>query len=227
LCAVVVGGGHLDVLTGQAAQALGWPLLASYGMTEAASQIATQELSALEKLYQPAPIPLLPLWQAETVADGRLRIAGPALFSGKLSRVGEMWNYEPRLAEWHITEDNVIIDHAYLTPLGRADSLIKVLGELVNPQEIERELSTLSGGALAPGSFVVVPVPDTRTGNKLVAVFDIHTDASIIRNTLAAHAVITPGFRRLAQAVMLDPFPRSALGKPLRAEIAAAILKQP
>jgi O-succinylbenzoic acid--CoA ligase len=226
LRAVVVGGGHLDVETGRAAQALGWPLLASYGMTEAASQIATQDLSALEQPYQPAPMPLLPIWQAEAAEDGRLRIAGPALFSGKLIRDGESWIFEPRLSEWHLTEDNVKLEDGFLTPLGRADSLVKVLGELVDTQEIERELAALSGGALASGSFVVAAVPDARAGNRLVPVFDANTDAAIIRNTLAAHAEKTPGFRRLGPAVTLDPFPRSPLGKPLLADIAAEIAKR-
>ena len=44
LKAIVVGGGHLDAATGRLARTLGWPVLASYGMTEAASQIATQTL---------------------------------------------------------------------------------------------------------------------------------------------------------------------------------------
>lgn len=225
LRAVVVGGGHLDVETGSAARALGWPVLASYGMTEAASQIATQDLAALEEPYQPAPLPLLPIWQAETVEDGRLRIAGPALFSGKLVHDGETWNYEPRPSEWHVTEDRVELENRFLTPIGRADSLVKVLGELVDPQEIERELTALSGGALASGSFVVVAVPDARAGNRLVPVFDANTDAAVIRNALSAHAEQSPGFRRLDQGVTLDPFPRSALEKPLRAEITAEIAK--
>ena len=48
LRAVVVGGGHLDSESGQAARDAGWPVLASYGMTEAGSQIATQRLELLE-----------------------------------------------------------------------------------------------------------------------------------------------------------------------------------
>lgn len=226
LRALVVGGGHLDVDTGLAARALGWPVLASYGMTEAASQIATQDLSALEEPYQPAPLPLLPIWQTEVPEDGRLRIAGPALFSGKLIREGETWAFEPRLSEWHVTEDLAAVENGFLTPLGRADSLVKVLGELVDPQEIERELAALSDGALSPGGFVVVAVPDARAGNRLVPVFDADTDAEVMRDALAAHAKQAQGFRRLGLAVTLDPFPRSSLGKPLRAEITAEIAKR-
>lgn len=52
LRAVVVGGGQLAPSLGQAARDLGWPVLASYGMTEAGSQIATQGLECLANSYQ-------------------------------------------------------------------------------------------------------------------------------------------------------------------------------
>jgi O-succinylbenzoic acid--CoA ligase len=223
LRAVVVGGGHLDVETGRAARALGWPVLASYGMTEAASQIATQDFSALEHPYQPAPLPLLPIWRAELTPDGRLRIAGNALFSGKLKRDGGAWIYEPRPSDWHETEDRVNIEDGFLTPIGRADSLVKVLGELVDPEAIERALAEISGGALALGGFVVVAVPDARAEHRLVPVFDANADAAVIRDVLSTYAGKAPGFLRLDPAVMLDPFPRSPLGKPLRPVIAAEI----
>jgi O-succinylbenzoic acid--CoA ligase len=193
-------------------------------MTEAASQIATQDFAALEHPYQPAPMPLLPIWRAEPATDGRLRIAGPALFSGKLRRdVGE-WVFEPRTSDWHQTEDRVNIEDGYLTLLGRVDSLVKVLGELVNPEAIERQLAALSGGALDPGAFVVVAVPDARAEHRLVPVFDASADAAVIRNALLAHAEKAPGFLKLSKAVTLENFPRSPLGKPLRAEIAARII---
>jgi O-succinylbenzoic acid--CoA ligase len=223
LRAVVVGGGHLNVETGRAARELGWPVLASYGMTEAASQIATQDLSALEDIYQPAPLPLLPIWRTDTAPDGRLRITGPALFSGRLRRDEGTWSFEPRTVDWHQTEDRVNIEGGFLTPLGRADSLVKVLGELVDPEEIERALTSLSGGALAPGCFMVAAVPDVRAEHRLVPVFDAATDAAAIRNALYAYAEKAPGFLKLSPAVMLENFPRSPLGKPLRAEITTVI----
>ena len=152
-----------------------------------------------------------------------MRIAGPALFSGKLKRDGEMWIFEPRTSDWYQTEDRVEIDNGFLTPLGRADSLVKVLGELVDPEVIERELTALSGGALAVGSFVVVAIRDVRSEHKLVPVFDANTDFGVITNALTAHAKQAPGLHKLSPAVKLGDFPRSPLGKPLRAEIAAKI----
>jgi len=223
LRAVVVGGGHLDVETGSAARALGWPVLASYGMTEAASQIATQDFSALQYPYRAAPIPLLPIWRAETTVDQKLRIAGPALFSGMLLRENETWHFQARGGEWHETSDRVLLDNHLLTPLGRADLRVKVLGELVDLEEIERKLAAASGGALSPGSFVVAAQPDPRMEHRLVPVFDASVAASAVQDALAAYAAQAPGFRRLGPAVTLDPLPRSALGKPRRAEIAARI----
>lgn len=226
LRAIVVGGGRLDAETGRAARALGWPVLASYGMTEAASQIATQDPAALYEIYQPAPIPLLPVWNAETDATGRLRIAGPALFSGTLVMEGGAWIFQPRDGEWHQTQDRVELVERQLTPLGRADTRIKVLGELVDPAVIEHELTALTSGALAPGSFVIVSVPDERAGHALVPVFAAETDRSLMETALAAYAASAPGFRRLKAAVLLTDFPRSPLGKPRRSEIAERIRRE-
>lgn len=229
LRAIVVGGGHLDAGTGQAARNLGWPVLASYGMTEAASQIATQGLDLLETIYQPAPIPILPIWRAEISPEQTLRISGPALFSGTLVRENEAWVFKPRLSEWHQTLDRVALANAALTPLGRADHLVKVLGELVDPESIERELADLSDDKLPPGSFAVIAIPDDRAEHALVPVFDATLDPDLIAAVLADHERQAPGFRKLRPAVILEVFPRSPLGKPRRTEILAAIRssKQP
>jgi len=224
LQAIVVGGGHLDASTGQSARALGWPVLASYGMTEAGSQIATQGLGCLAMCYQPAPLPLLPIWRAEISPEETLRIAGSALFSGALVREGDAWTFKPRTTEWHQTQDRVSLDGRFLTPLGRADLLVKVLGELVDPGAIERELAVLSNGKLQPGMFAVVAVPDARAEHALVPVFDEAVAAAVIRDVLTAYAARAPGFRRLQPAVRLPDFPRSPLGKPRRREILERIL---
>lgn len=223
LRAVVVGGGRLDAATGRAARALGWPVLASYGMTEAGSQIATQDISALEEIYQPAPIPLLPVWEAETSPEGRLRIAGPALFSGTLAQDKGGWRFLPRAGQWHETSDRVLLENRRLTPLGRSDSQVKVLGELVDVEQIERELAALADGALAPGSFIVAAVPDARTEHALVPVFEAPVAEAAIAAALGAYHAQAPGFRRLRPAVVLAEFPRSPLGKSLRAEITSQI----
>jgi O-succinylbenzoic acid--CoA ligase len=223
LRAAVVGGGHLDAATGRAARALGWPVLASYGMTEAGSQIATQQLASLTAAYAPAPLPLLPVWQAQTEDDGRLLIAGEALFSGTLVKRDGEWVFEKLSSSWHRTGDRVRLEHGMLTPLGRSDSLVKVLGELVDPQEIERELLALAEGALVPGGFIVAAIPDARAGHALVPVFE--SSAAAADAILALYNTCAAGPRRVQPAVTLPSFPRSPLGKPLRREIAAMLVE--
>ncbi len=217
LQAIVVGGGHLDHLTGQAARDLGWPVLASYGMTEAASQIATQRLDALQAPYQSAPIPLLPIWEAAATPENLLAISGPALFSGYLSDD----KFTRRESAWHTTSDRVILENRCLTPHGRADALVKILGELVDPETIERELLAISRGRLTPGSFAVIAVPHERAGHGLVPIFEASVSPSIIAGLLSLYQAQAPGFRRLQPAAMIEKFPRSELGKLRRTELAA------
>lgn len=219
LAAVVVGGGRLDPAQGRAARDLGWPVLASYGMTEAGSQIATQGLELLDSPYQTDGIPLLDHWKARTAGDGTLEISGPSLFSGTLAHDGSGWNYVPRTSEWHRTADRVLLEGGRLSPLGRADTRVKVLGELVDPEAIEGELSALSAGKLLPGSFAVAAVADTRTEHRLVPVFEISSDRNLVLNVLSRYRIQAPGYRRLQPPLFVEAIPRSALGKILRAEI--------
>ena len=190
LSAAVVGGGQLDPATGQAARDFGWPVLASYGMTEAGSQIATQGLEALETTYQHAPLPVLPLWKTRLSDDGLLEISGAALFSGHLS--GN--HFIPRPGPWHTTSDRVSLRDGLLTPLGRADLLIKILGELVDPEAIEQELLAISNGALNSGTFAVIALPDERSENVLVPVFESSVDTRLIESTLSIYHHQALGF---------------------------------
>ena len=216
LVAIVVGGGHLDPITGQAARDLGWPVLASYGLTETASQIASQGLDQLKLPYQAAPIPLLQICRVQTTPEGLLQIRGATLFSGYVSD----GKFPPRSStDWFTTQDRVIVENDALTPLGRADTLVKILGELVDPEAIERELLALSDGKLRHGSFAVIAIPDERTGHTLVPVFDASVDPAAIATALERYQQQAPGFRRLIAARIVETMPRSELGKLRRREL--------
>lgn len=218
LRAVVVGGGQLAPSLGQAARDLGWPVLASYGMTEAGSQIATQGLECLANSYQAAPMPVLPHWQVALSAQGCLQIAGEALFSGILVQDGPSWFYYKREGDWYETQDRVEFDRGMLWPLGRADLQVKVLGELVSLEEIEGRIIELAAGNIPANALVIVALPDERAEHRLVPVVDAAMDCAVVDRALAAYASEAPGYARLAEPVFLEVFPRSELGKPLREE---------
>ena len=213
LRAIVVGGGVLAEATGRAARELGWPVLASYGMTETCSQVATQSLELLDSSYHSLPIALLPCWEAKIGDDGRIMLKGEALFSGMLVSGEDGWKYEERRSEWHLTSDSGRLEGRDLFLTGRADAQVKILGELVDPVAVEAELLALS----SRNDFVVVAVPDVRAGNRLVLVHE--NDGAGFAEVLAAYHSTCPGFRRISACLPIDRIPRSPLGKPLRKEL--------
>ena len=216
---IVVGGGRLEEPLGRAARALGWPVLASYGMTETCSQIATQSPELLESPYQIAPLPVLDIWKVSNDADGRLLVSGPALFTGTViaSDVARTWL--PRTSDWHATDDRVAIDKRDLTPLGRMDSVVKILGEIVDPEAIERELVHLSGDQLKLGTFAVIAMPDERAGHRLVLVIEESVPQALLELVSEAYLAGAPGFRKLTEVVQVQAIPHSGLGKSRRAEL--------
>jgi acyl-coenzyme A synthetase/AMP-(fatty) acid ligase len=109
------------------------------------------------------------------------------------------------------------------TPLGRADCLVKVLGELVDPLEVERELSECAGQTLVPGAFAVAAVPDPRAGHVLTPVFAKIIPVGTAENAVAIYNSRTPGFRRLGKPVWIENLPVTELGKVRRAELAALL----
>ena len=133
----------------------------------------------------------------------------------------DAWRFLPRENEWHTTSDRVSLGGGGITPLGRADTLVKVLGELVDPEAIERELVGFSEGQLAAGTFAVIALPDERAGHVLVPVFESLIDRPAVESLLAIYQKAAPGFRRLQPAVFVGKIPRSPLGKLLRKELAA------
>lgn len=219
LAAVVVGGGILTEDAGRAARALGWPVLASYGMTEAGTQIATQRLELLDQSYVKEPIDLLACWEARTGVTGRIEIRGEALFSGILKHEGQRWKYEERSGDWFATSDSGIVEGRQLRVTGRTDTLVKILGELVDPVAVEAAVLSLSGGLVAPGQAVVLALEDARAGNKLVLVHENSVKPAVLAHALEAYHAGCPGYCRIKELIPVAAIPKSALGKPLRMEL--------
>lgn len=213
LVAVVVGGGKLTAEAGQAVRDNGWPVLASYGMTEAASQIATQSIELLEVPYVDSPLELLPIWEAAETPGGLLRIKGKALFTGTI----ENGTFHRREGEWFTTNDRVTVSYRYLSPQGRADSLVKVMGELVDAEAMEKRFLELAQGAIRKGSFAVIAIPDPRRENALIAVFENPDSAA--ETAYATYQAQAPGPERFTRLLAVGAFPRTDLGKLRREEL--------
>ena len=219
LRAVVVGGGCLSLADGRAARELGWPVLASYGMTEAGSQIATQGLELLDSPYSPEPLGLLPCWEARRGESGRIEVRGEALFRGWIRRETSGWRFEERQGDWFVTSDSGSVEDGEIRINGRADSLVKILGELVDPKVIEVEIIAASAGRISALEIAVVAVDEASAGKRLVVVHERSVPSEAIESALLSYHAQCPGFRRIRATVAVDGIPRSPLGKPLATEL--------
>ncbi len=198
---LLLGGGRIDPILVERASQLGWPVRASYGMTEAASQVATGPPSEATWLN------LLPGWEVATGDDNRVKLRGDALFSGYAMRNGNRWCFDTARDEegWFVTGDCGEISEGRLRHLGRADDLVKVLGELVSVSQVEAKLAERQ-----PRPVAVCAIPESRRGHELIAVLEgeAETEPSIdqINEDLS-------GLEEISQIVAVRELPRTEIGK--------------
>ncbi len=125
---VLVGGAAAPPALLSSATELGWPLMPTYGLTEASSMVT------LGAPGQPLP------GTEVRIERGVIELRGPTLLSGYLPD-------RPALDEqgWFRTGDLGALDEAGLRVLGRADSVIVTGGENVSPERVEAALRACPG----------------------------------------------------------------------------------
>ncbi len=192
LVAVVVGGGRLELELEKKARELCWPVLASYGMTEACSQVATQREAG-------GRLEVLPIWEVG-VEDGFLVISGGALFLGVIQG-GRLIRRQGA----YRTSDRVLLDGRNIEVLGRGDRLVKVLGVLVDLDEVEMKVRKMAVGM----ELAVISLPDERRGNVIAVVFEGEVGDECIQEYNAS----AEGLERISKVYVVNEFPRSLLGK--------------
>src|SRR5258706_4630453 len=193
LRAILVGGGAFDPV-----EAPGWPVLASYGMSECASTISIEDilLSHIDARRQP---------------DGRLAFRGPSLFTGYVTDEGLV---DPKVDGWFISEDLGDVDGRRLNVDGRAGDFVKIGGESVDLKRLDRILHELAGNDAA-----IVAVHDERLGHV------IHLATTVEPTFVDAFNARVHPFERIRAIHRVDAIPRSALGKLLRAELVNSLAK--
>ena len=210
LRAVLVGGGRLEPELEAAARQLGWPILLTYGLSEAGSQVATQQGENLT---------LLSHITAELASDGTLKLRGDSMATGYLSQSDDgSWKLEPLCDEegWFHTDDLVEIEGDHLKFIARRSSRVKVLGELVDVEALEQLAKRLHPEL---EEAVVIDVPDDRRGHRLLLVHSSELSDLEVAAAIDSLNAVVVGFERIARAVRVDSIPRSALGKVRRGEL--------
>jgi len=206
LRAAVVGGGPLPEALRLRGDHLGWPLLPSYGLTEAASQVAT----ALPEAGHLDWLPLLSHLTARSAATGVLELRGASLLTGWLvfSEDGSSRWEDPKSSDgWLRSSDRAEVRGREIRVLGRIDDLVKIRGELVDLGALERAVQDRVTG----GDVCLQARPDQRNGFVL---------SLLVSNAAAAGQAtealeIFPAFARPV-SVEVGVVHRNALGKVVR-----------
>ena len=197
---VVVGGGALDEALAGRARELGWPVVPSYGMTETSSQVATGE-----------GLPLLKGWEAKVV-EGCLALRGGGLLTAVIRKEkGGFKAVDPKVDGWYFTQDRVELRGGCVRVLGRADRVVKVLGELVDLESLEGFWQRGLGKEV-----VIRTEEDERRGVSLFLLVEGEVEEEAVERVNAQLS----GLERAEGWRAVEELPRSPLGKLDRAALA-------
>lgn len=230
--AVIVGGGALSRETRDCAMSLGWRVLLTYGMTETASQVAAQAPDGYGDVLENA-MEVLPHWEVAADESNLLAIRGPALAKGYAVRGSTgAWQWLPIDPTSGLrTRDRVKLwQHGarrFLEFLGRDASFAKILGELVNIEQLQNRLEDIALALGIPSRLVIVPLPDERKESRLVLVSETGAlTAEQAQKVLGEFHATCQAFERIDAFMQVPHLPVSALGKIERSKL-AAMLGQP
>ncbi|HKZ51465.1 MAG TPA: o-succinylbenzoate--CoA ligase, partial [Dehalococcoidia bacterium] len=218
---ILLGGGPASRLLLEECARRNLPVVQTYGLTEAASQVATlAPEDALRKLGS-AGKPLFLTQVRIEGQDGRplppgepgeIVVGGPTVTPGYLNRPAETQGALRR--GWLHTGDIGYLDEeGYLYVLDRRDDLVISGGENVYPAEVEEVLrshpAVLDAGAIG--------VPDDRWGQVVVAVVSLRPGAEVKEEELLAfcRGRLAP-YKVPKRLRFVRELPRNQAGKLLR-----------
>ncbi len=203
LRAVLVGGAALDPGLRRRARDAGWPILATYGLTEACAQVATERPGEPSAGVGP-PLPGVEL----RIVDGGIQLRGPTLFSGY---VGEP--ERPRDA-WYPTGDLGRLDaDGHLHVHARRSDLVVSGGENVYPAEVEAALR----GLPEVEDALVFGLPDAEWGQIVAAaVVARGSRRPSLESVRAALVGVLADYKRPRHLCWLARLPLGRTGKPDR-----------
>ena len=169
---VLCGGSAFPSRLIDSAVAAGLPVQLTYGMTEAASQVATSPVIST-MTESPRDAVLMRHVEAQIV-DDQIFIRGTNVFAGYLEE-GNV-NTDRDDAGWFATGDRGAVAAAgILNVFGRVDNMFVSGGENIQPEEIE-EVASASG---VVERVVVVPEDNDEYGYRPVAFVDLRKGCAL------------------------------------------------
>jgi O-succinylbenzoic acid--CoA ligase len=218
---VLLGGGPAPLALLQACSARGVPVVQTYGLTEAASQVTTIAPADAERKLGSAGKPLLgteialsgPNGPVPADAVGEILVRGPTVSPGYLDPADNV----RRKDGWLRTGDLGRLDsEGFLYVMGRHDDMIITGGENVYPAEVEAVLQ----GHPAVAEACVFGVADARWGQAVVASVRLCVGATASPSELIEYVCQhLARFKAPRQIHFVEDFPRTASGKIIREQV--------
>jgi O-succinylbenzoic acid--CoA ligase len=203
LRSILVGGGPAAPSLMERCAQMRAPVMQTYGLTEACSQVVTVPLAEAGKRIDTAGKVLQPN-EIKVASDGEILVRGPIVMQGYFNNPEA--TAKAIVDGWLHTGDAGRIDHdGYLYVLDRRSDLIVTGGENVYPAEVEAVL--LAHPSVTDAA--VIAVPDSTWGQRVVAVVRVNDATNA--ESLAAHCrTRLAGFKRPSQFHFVsEPLPRT------------------
>jgi o-succinylbenzoate---CoA ligase len=213
LRAVLLGGAAASAALLERAADLGWPVLTTYGMTEACSQVTTQAYGTVNRGDLGAGRPLDAM-EVRIDDTRQILVRGPGLMTGYLIDGGV---HRPFLeGGWLPTGDHGHLDQAgNLHVAGRREDRIVTGGENVDPIEVQRALERVPGVL----DVCVFGKPDDEWGEVVCAAVVAGPDLELDRLRARIRDDLAP-FKRPRQIALVERIPVGRSGKVDRATVA-------
>ena len=210
LRAVLVGGGPVPPALLERAAARGLPVVQTYGLTEACSQVTT--LAPAEAMAHPGSAGRA-LLSADVRVDASLGEPGEILVRGPAVTPGYYRDSEATAGAfsdgWLRTGDIGVFDEdGFLTVLDRRDDVIVSGGENVYPAEVEAALLACPGVEAA----AVVGLPDEEWGQRVAAAVVARGPAELARVEPLLRSRLA-GYKIPAAIERFEALPTTASGK--------------
>ncbi|HEX7670273.1 MAG TPA: AMP-binding protein [Polyangiaceae bacterium] len=217
LRAVLLGGAAARASLLERAGSRGVPVLTTYGLTEACSQVTTETHGTKKPDSSHDRGSGAPMVGTDVrVVGGVIAVRGPTLFSGYVTRRNGVSH--PLDADGFFQTDDLgrLDANGRLHVVGRRSDTIITGGENVYPAEVEAILETCPGVAAA----CVFGVPDDTWG-QIVAVAIVPSEAGFLRSRFEAFvAANLASHRRPRQMVLATALAVTPAGKLDRRETA-------